>query len=75
MKKKLSSVLLCVICIAAFSAKLQAQESAEELAKKLANPIASLISVPFQNNSDYGICDLNGSNSTADSIFSSSCDV
>ncbi len=33
---------------------------AAELAKKLANPIASLISVPFQNNTDYGIGDLNG---------------
>jgi len=33
---------------------------AAELAKKLANPIASLISVPFQNNTLYGIGANNG---------------
>jgi hypothetical protein len=41
-----------------------AQPDAEALAKKLANPVASLISVPFQENSDHGIGDLNGSRST-----------
>ncbi|MWB95343.1 hypothetical protein GON26_13320 [Flavobacterium sp. GA093] len=46
------------------STKLQAQDDAAELAKKLSNPIASLISVPFQNNSDYGIGTLNGSRNT-----------
>jgi hypothetical protein len=40
------------------------QESTEELAKKIANPISSLISLPFQNNTDYGIGDNNGTRNT-----------
>lgn len=40
------------------------QESAADLAKKLSNPISSLISVPFQNNTDFGIGPNNGSKNT-----------
>lgn len=38
-----------------------APSSAAELAKKLANPVASMISMPFQNNMDVGIGTYNGS--------------
>lgn len=39
----------------------KAGSSAQELADKMANPVASLISVPLQNNLTYGIGPYNGS--------------
>ena len=57
-----SWILTCVLL--AGSVQVMAQEDAAELAKELANPIASLISVPLQNNMDLGIGSLEGSRNT-----------
>ncbi|UZD21830.1 hypothetical protein [Algoriphagus halophytocola] len=57
------SILIVIFFILSFSSSF-AQDDAAELAKKLANPIASLISVPFQNNTDYGIGDWRGTRNT-----------
>jgi hypothetical protein len=64
MKKKLECILAHLLLFIFLSIITKAQEksqaSAEELAKKLANPVASLISVPFQSNVDYGIGPYHG---------------
>ncbi|UCF41085.1 MAG: neuromedin U [Gemmatimonadota bacterium] len=39
----------------AISTGVEAQQSADELAQKAANPIADLMSIPFQNNVDFGL--------------------
>ncbi len=61
MQKLLS---LCFTLMVFGYSNSNAQDDAAELAKKLANPIASLISVPLQNNMDLGIGDLEGSRYT-----------
>jgi len=57
-------LLLCVLCgvtspgasqATSDSAQSQTGSDAHELAKKLSNPVASLISVPFQSNFDFGM--------------------
>jgi len=69
MKYKNKFSVLLLVLFSALTGILQAQEakpplSTEELAKKLSNPIASLISVPFQNNTDIGIGANNGARNT-----------
>lgn len=57
-------IILTICLLLTTGARLFAQDDPAELAKKLANPIASLVSVPFQNNTDYGIGNLNGTRNT-----------
>jgi hypothetical protein len=61
--KIINSVLFGFLLLLSFNSS-QAQDDAAELAKKLSNPISSLISVPLQNNTDYGIGEMKGSRNT-----------
>jgi hypothetical protein len=53
-------LLLGPLFVSAQEAPIQGSQ-ADELAKKLQNPLASLISVPFQSNFDFGFDPANGS--------------
>lgn len=65
MKTKISFLILIWFCAGSIYAQDEApKDDVAELAKKLSNPVANLISVPFQNNTDYGIGPNNGSRNT-----------
>ena len=55
-RSRFVSQLACAVALAVVAAAARAEMSTEELAKLAQNPVGNLVSVPFQNNTnfDYG---------------------
>jgi hypothetical protein len=51
---KAAERLLTLLLVSLSTASIAQEQDADELSKQLSNPIASLISVPFQSNLDFG---------------------
>lgn len=60
----LSAFALMLLGLSAQAQEQPAASNARDLADKLANPVANLVSVPLQNNVDYGIGAYQGSRYT-----------
>src|SRR5262245_5011658 len=63
-KRTVVWLMLMLVLFVSSNAQEKPGASAQELADKLSNPVANLISVPIQNNLDYGIGPYNGSKYT-----------
>jgi len=61
---KLTTLLTGIVFFCSAKGQDKPGAGAQELADKLANPVANMISVPVQNNLDYGIGPYNGSKYT-----------
>jgi len=53
--KRISILMPMVALLLIYSSTMAAEQSNSDLAKKTQNPVADLISVPFQNNTNFGI--------------------
>ena len=60
MKRVISRSILVGTISAALATPAWAEMTAEELAKAVQNPVANLISVPFQNNTNFNVGPQNG---------------
>jgi hypothetical protein len=56
--KPLASITFAAVLVLGLASPSRAQTSAAELSKEAANPLADLISLPFQNNTDFGLGDF-----------------
>ncbi|HEX5153974.1 MAG TPA: hypothetical protein VFW07_21155 [Parafilimonas sp.] len=62
---QVNKLAVIVLLLAPVISNAQQQPAgAQAMADKLANPVAAMISVPFQNNTDWGIGPYNGSKNT-----------
>lgn len=57
-------MFLFPVMAACLAAPAHAEESADEIAQKLSNPVASMISIPFQYNADFGFGSEDGTKQT-----------
>ncbi|MDU8886805.1 hypothetical protein RXV94_11590 [Yeosuana sp. MJ-SS3] len=57
-------IIIFHLAIGASFAQEEEQATSSDLEKKIQNPVASLISIPFQNNMDFGIGSFDGTRNT-----------